>query len=152
MSTEPLPPKAAPLPPRPAPPPGKPARWPSWLALLLTIAGFPFYMLVIDSHFLRSTGLATTVFVVSGAAIAVARAWRDRRWLVRIPAGLSVAVLALWFVAFFGLGSVPPPAAIAGELSVAPDFTLPDEQGRPVTLASAISTGPVLLVFYRGHW
>ena len=30
----------------------------------------------------------------------------------------------------------------------APDFTLPDEDGRPVTLSTLLSAGPVLLVFY----
>lgn len=30
----------------------------------------------------------------------------------------------------------------------APDFTLPDDDGRPVTLGSVLRGGPVLLVFY----
>jgi peroxiredoxin Q/BCP len=30
----------------------------------------------------------------------------------------------------------------------APDFTLPDEDARPVTLSTLLSAGPVLLVFY----
>ena len=30
----------------------------------------------------------------------------------------------------------------------APDFTLPDEDGRPVALGSLLAAGPVLLVFY----
>jgi len=30
----------------------------------------------------------------------------------------------------------------------APDFTLSDEDGRPVTLSSLVAAGPVLLVFY----
>ena len=30
----------------------------------------------------------------------------------------------------------------------APDFTLPDQDGRPVTLSSLVAAGPVLLVFY----
>lgn len=30
----------------------------------------------------------------------------------------------------------------------APDFTLPDEDGRPVTLSTLLGAGPVLLVFY----
>ena len=30
----------------------------------------------------------------------------------------------------------------------APDFTLPDEDGRPVTLGPLLAAGPVLLVFY----
>lgn len=30
----------------------------------------------------------------------------------------------------------------------APDFTLPDTQGRPVTLSKELAKGPVILVFF----
>jgi peroxiredoxin Q/BCP len=30
----------------------------------------------------------------------------------------------------------------------APDFTLPDTDGRPVTLSKALQAGPVILAFY----
>jgi peroxiredoxin len=38
----------------------------------------------------------------------------------------------------------------AGDL--APDFTLPDATGRPVTLSERLKEGPVVLKFYRGGW
>ncbi len=34
----------------------------------------------------------------------------------------------------------------------APDFTLPDALGRPVSLADLLAEGPVVTVFYRGEW
>ncbi len=34
----------------------------------------------------------------------------------------------------------------------APDFTLPDALGRPVSLADLLAEGPVVAVFYRGEW
>ncbi len=34
----------------------------------------------------------------------------------------------------------------------APDFTLPDAYGKPVTLSDLLKTGPVILTFYRGDW
>lgn len=34
----------------------------------------------------------------------------------------------------------------------APDFTLPDAKGRPVTLSSLLRQGPVVVTFYRGGW
>ncbi|WP_210520051.1 peroxiredoxin-like family protein [Hymenobacter terricola] len=34
----------------------------------------------------------------------------------------------------------------------APDFTLPDATGHPVSLATLLAAGPVVLVFYRGNW
>ena len=34
----------------------------------------------------------------------------------------------------------------------APDFTLPDQQGRPVALSELLREGPVVVTFYRGGW
>jgi AhpC/TSA family len=34
----------------------------------------------------------------------------------------------------------------------APDFTLPNADGRPVSLAALRGPGPVVLSFYRGRW
>lgn len=34
----------------------------------------------------------------------------------------------------------------------APDFTLPDAHGNPVTLSARLGKGPVVLSFYRGDW
>ena len=36
--------------------------------------------------------------------------------------------------------------------TVAPDFVLPDTNGRLVRLRSLLSQGPVVLIFYRGGW
>ncbi|KJD44619.1 peroxiredoxin-like family protein [Paenibacillus terrae] len=34
----------------------------------------------------------------------------------------------------------------------APDFSLPDYTGRTITLSEETAKGPVVLIFYRGHW
>jgi len=34
----------------------------------------------------------------------------------------------------------------------APDFTLPDALGNPVSLSECLRSGPVILKFYRGEW
>jgi hypothetical protein len=36
--------------------------------------------------------------------------------------------------------------------SPAPDFTLPNASGQPVSLAELRARGPVVLSFYRGRW
>jgi hypothetical protein len=41
---------------------------------------------------------------------------------------------------------------VLGEGDRAPDFTLNDSQGTPVSLASARASGPVVLTFFRGDW
>jgi peroxiredoxin len=35
---------------------------------------------------------------------------------------------------------------------IAPDFTLPDAYGKPVTLSTLLKAGPVVVTFYRGDW
>ncbi len=34
----------------------------------------------------------------------------------------------------------------------APDFTLPDAHGKPVTLSALLAKGPAVVTFYRGGW
>lgn len=45
---------------------------------------------------------------------------------------------------------LPNPGLQVGQL--APDFTLPDAEGRPLRLSDQLARGPVILVFYRGAW
>jgi peroxiredoxin len=47
---------------------------------------------------------------------------------------------------------LPAVGQVAMAADVLPDFTLPNQEGHPVTLSSFRGKGPVLLVFYRGHW
>jgi peroxiredoxin len=41
---------------------------------------------------------------------------------------------------------------VKSEGDTAPDFTLPDFQGRHVSLSEKLSSGPVVLGFFRGTW
>jgi hypothetical protein len=50
----------------------------------------------------------------------------------------------------YGASRSAPDALEIGD--VAPDFTLPRAGGGAVSLAAARSTGPVTIIFYRGHW
>ena len=34
----------------------------------------------------------------------------------------------------------------------APEFSLLDQNGKQVSLRKLLSRGPVVIVFYRGHW
>jgi peroxiredoxin len=44
------------------------------------------------------------------------------------------------------VGKIP----VAG--AVAPEFELPDSTGAPQCLSKLAARGPVVLLFYRGHW
>lgn len=48
-------------------------------------------------------------------------------------------------------GSYPKPQIASATGRPAPDFTLPDQDGKPVQL-SALRGQPVVLIFYRGYW
>ncbi|MCP4868296.1 MAG: redoxin domain-containing protein [Proteobacteria bacterium] len=60
---------------------------------------------------------------------------------------LAIAVLLLASVAF---AADLQPGGGAGE--TAPTFTAVDHAGKEVSLSAALEQGPVLLLFYRGHW
>lgn len=102
----------------------------------------------IDVPLLRATGLTAWAMLALSLGLALGAARRDRRpWVVGVAA-LALAALVLFVWAFFVASRLPrgaPPAR-------AHDFTLPDQQGRPVTLSQELAHGPVLLVTFRGHW
>jgi hypothetical protein len=119
------------------------------LASLVALALAPFgWGWTLDQPFLRSTGLVAWVCIALALFLALSAARGDRRGWVRAIAGLQLAVVPLSIWAFFGFARLP--ATNLPER--APDFTLPDQDGRPVTLSHELARGPVLLVFFRGHW
>ena len=95
------------------------------------------------------------------AALGAARAYKHPeryRGKVRGPLFglLSVAIAAFFYFTAFVMPKQMPAASRAPATGqVAPDFTLPDVNGKPVTLSSLYAGGKnrwVLLVFYRGYW
>jgi hypothetical protein len=85
-----------------------------------------------------------------GIALGIAALTREPGIFGGMLAGASI----LLAVSFVGLGVLAPqskqtPAVVVG--SPLPDFTAPDENGKPFELAS-LRGRPVLLKFFRGHW
>ena len=69
----------------------------------------------------------------------------------REPGQLSAEDRALMQRSAAGLAeSMPDPGLQLGER--APDFTLPNAFGNPVSLSGQLARGPVVLTFYRGAW
>jgi len=85
------------------------------------------------------------------AALAVARAQR-RRWPAWLALGFTglLLVAGAWFNFVAARVPATPTALHLGER--APDFTLPDATGRPLSLAEYRGRKPVVIVFYRGYW
>ena len=98
-------------------------------------------------------------------AMGTARAFRQReRYRGRIMGPifgvLSLAVLGFFvFMTMVMARQLPESAGAPKVGEKAPDFTLPDSQGKPVRLSSLLAepgggaSGTwVLLIFYRGYW
>jgi hypothetical protein len=129
-----------------------PRRFSLALLGLLACLAAPFgWLATLDVPVLRSTGAVAWLLLALGVALGWI-AWRsDRRARVLLLALVSTAFPALFAWGFFVFSALPK-AEVARALERAPDFTLPDELGREVNLADELAAGPVLLVFYRGHW
>jgi len=77
-----------------------------------------------------------------------------------VVAVLSLAVFGLFiFTAFIGARQLPPSKGAPQVGQKAPDFTLADTNGKPVSLSGLLSSTPngkatkgVLIIFYRGYW
>jgi hypothetical protein len=88
-------------------------------------------------------------------SIVLARAaFREKKHRAIIGAASGLSIVAALFFVFYvnvALRMVPAPPTELRVGSIAGDFTLPDESGKPVTLSS-LRGQKTLLVFYRGHW
>ena len=71
-----------------------------------------------------------------------------RKLRIILPVAFLAAVVGVYACA---QSKLPKPQSEFHAGAQAPDFTLKDQDGIPVTL-SKLQGGPVLLVFYRGYW
>jgi hypothetical protein len=92
--------------------------------------------------------------------VAVTRSFREPQLfrgkiLGSILATLSLLTLAFFTLGIFHFGRVPQPATLHSTGEKAADFSLPDQDGKTVSLADLLAspqTKGALLIFYRGHW
>jgi hypothetical protein len=124
------------------------------LSVLVALGAVATYVLLLGVAVVRNhpEGYVIAFALATGLAVlAVARA-RTRRWPAWLALGFTSLVLVggAWFN-FVG-ARVPDTPTTFKVGDQAPDFTLPDAAGRPVTLADYRGKKPVVLVFYRGYW
>jgi hypothetical protein len=146
--------------------------WPLWggIVFLLATAGInvpQLYALDIPQGILPWLGLAVPAAAVGCFVVGVRRAFAQPEIYRGKIAGSILSVIALLLFAgsvwlFSHARDVPPSSSAPKVGQKAPDFTLTNTSGQPVTLNALLSmpidsaTGArpkaVLLVFYRGYW
>jgi hypothetical protein len=143
--------------------------WPVWSGLLISVVAFLSYFFVfVRFPVTRDFPWASLLlFGVAAALLLVGlrRAFAPERRLGAkvaglVAAALSVAIFGFFVFSTFIMSRWMPASQGAPQVGrKAPEFSLPDTDGRPVSLSELLSTpvngkAPrgVLLVFYRGHW
>ena len=84
---------------------------------------------------------------IAGLAVALGRRWYGWAALV-----LSLVLLLGSATFNFVLARIPEARTTLRVGERPPAFTLPDADGRPVSLGDYRGQKPVVLVFYRGYW
>jgi cytochrome oxidase Cu insertion factor (SCO1/SenC/PrrC family) len=133
-----------------------------WIGLLLVLTA-PILYGTVFVRFPITRDVPWTMLLMFAAGLtllahATRRASRDRatsRGRVAAPMALAIAVAFAGFLSYailIGARDLPGSSHAPRVGEQAPDFTLPDQDGRPVSLAQLTAPGGVVLVFYRGYW
>jgi hypothetical protein len=145
--------------------------WPLWAGFLFALAALFSYAFFVRFPITRDfPWVNLLLFAVSGVLLAIGliRAFRQSELYRGKILGSLFAVLSLLGFALFAYGTLYvvrqlPPAPEAPRIGQkAPDFTLPDQGGKPTALADLLASAQagtttgipnaVLLIFYRGYW
>jgi len=136
--------------------------WPIWVGFLVVVAGLFSYGFFARFPITRDFPWANFLLLGFGIALLLAGLFRafGRPQLYRgkifgsIFTTIAVLVLALFSYEFlYVLRQVPASTSAPRVGQKAPDFLLPDQNGKPVGLGDLLSNSKgVVLIFYRGFW
>jgi hypothetical protein len=108
-------------------------------------------MLLLDNARMRASGAPAFGLMAAGTVLGLGAMLRDTRWRIRFAGVFNIIFASAFTYAFYWAAALPA-ADVVSTGAPAPEFVLPDQNGSPVMLAEYREAGPVLLVFYRGHW
>jgi AhpC/TSA family len=122
------------------------------LSLAVALGSIVGYFAFLHVAAIRNRPLLYVAGLAVATAIAAVASWRAVRWPNLTALAISALLLVLAGYYNFVLARLPAATTVLRVGAAAPDFTLPDATGRPVTLSSFRDRTPVVLVFYRGSW
>ena len=124
----------------------------AWLGLAFTLLGGVSYFLLMSIPWIRSSALPNTVLVGVGLLLSLMAIFKKPGLLTILTGVPSVLVGVGFLLSVFVLMKLPeakPGLAVGAQ---PPALSLPNQDGKSVSLTDYRGKGPVLLVFYRGHW
>jgi hypothetical protein len=135
--------------------------WSIWIGFLFILVGFLTYPFFVQFPLTRDFPWANFLLLGIGGillAIGVVRAFAKAEVYRGKIFGPILALLGLFVIAFFSyivfyeLKQLPPSTGAPRVGQKAPEFTLPDQNAKPIALADLISPHGAVLIFYRGFW
>jgi len=135
--------------------------WPLWVGFVVAVGGLFSYEYLVRFPITRDFPWANLLLFAIGAALLLIGLFRafGRPQLYRGKVfGSIFAAIALLLISFFSyeifyvLRQVPLSAQAPRIGEKAPEFSLPDQNGKQVALADLLSPKGAVLIFYRGHW
>ena len=135
--------------------------WPIWVGFIVAVGGLFSYEFFAQFPIPRDFPSANLLlFAIGGALLLIGlfRAFGRPQLYHGKIFGSIFSVLSLSLFAFFCyeifyvLKQVPLSAQAPRVGEKAPEFSLPDQNGKQIALADLLSPNGAVLIFYRGHW
>jgi len=135
--------------------------WTLWVGFVVAVGGLFSYEYFALFPITRDFPWATLLIFGIGAVLLLVglfRAFgRPQLYRGKIFGSIFLAITVLLFaffayVTFYVLKQVPRSAQAPRVGEKAPEFSLPDQNGKQVALADLLSPNGAVLIFYRGFW
>ena len=135
--------------------------WPIWIGFIVAVGGLFSYEFFAQFPITRDFPWANLLLFGVGTALLLSGLFRafGRPQLYRGkifgPVFAAIAFLLFAFFAyeiFYVLKQVPLSAQAPRVSEKAPEFSLPDQNGKQVALTDLLSPNGAVLIFYRGYW